>query len=68
MLVLARRAGETLVIGKNIQVTVVRVGRRTVRLKIDAPRGILVDRDEVRRRRVAESEPVPPGQSPCLPS
>ncbi len=68
MLVLARRAGETLVIGKDIEVTVVRVGRQTVRLKIDAPRGILVDRDEVRRRRVAESEPVPPGQSPCLPS
>ncbi len=54
MLLLARKIGETVVIGGTIRVTVDRIRGRGVRLKIDAPREIPVDREEVWDRRVDE--------------
>lgn len=44
MLILARRAGESLSIGDNVMVTVQEVGRTYVRLRIDAPDGVRVNR------------------------
>ena len=44
MLVLARRAGESIEIGDNVIVTVLRVGRGTVRLGITAPREMQIRR------------------------
>ena len=53
MLILTRRAGETIVIGKNIRVTILAVDGERVKIGIDAPREIPVVRqellDEVRR-------------------
>ena len=47
MLLLARKIGQSVVIGGNIRVTVDRIGRRRVRLIVEAPREIRVDREEI---------------------
>jgi carbon storage regulator len=47
MLVLTRKAGERLIIGDNIALTVVSVRNGQVRLGIEAPREIPVHRQEV---------------------
>lgn len=49
MLVLTRRAGESVVIGDDVVVTVVEVRGDVVRLGIDAPREVQVHREEVYR-------------------
>ncbi|MPV39195.1 carbon storage regulator CsrA [Georgenia subflava] len=49
MLVLSRRVGEQIVIGDDIVLTVVDVRNDTVRLGIDAPRSVSVNRAEVRQ-------------------
>jgi len=61
MLVLARKAGQSVVIEGIIRVTVDRIGRRVVRLKIEAPREIRVDREEVSNRRACE-KPIRSGK------
>jgi carbon storage regulator len=47
MLVLTRRAGESIVIGDDVRVVVLDVRGDTVRLGIDAPRSVQVHRAEV---------------------
>lgn len=47
MLVLSRKAGERILIGNQVTVTVVRVGPNTVRLGIDAPRDMNIVREEL---------------------
>jgi carbon storage regulator len=47
MLILARRPGERVVIGDEILVTVMAVSGSTVRLGIEAPRGVSVYREEI---------------------
>jgi len=57
MLILTRRAGEALRIGDEIEVMVMAVNGSQVRLGINAPREIAVDREEIaeRKRRDRES-------------
>jgi carbon storage regulator len=66
MLVLTRKVGESIVIGGGIRVTVTALDGNKVRLGIEAPPEVRVDREEVARRlrefaadAVAESETVP---------
>jgi carbon storage regulator len=47
MLVLTRKAGERVLIGDDIVVTILDVRGDGVRVGIDAPRGIRIQRDEV---------------------
>ncbi len=47
MLILQRKAGESLVIGENITVTVVSVDSGRVRLAIDAPSDVSILRSEL---------------------
>lgn len=47
MLVLSRKAGETICVGNDINVLVLSVRHHRVRLGIDAPRAISVHRAEV---------------------
>jgi carbon storage regulator len=47
MLVVTRRKGESLVIGNEIEVTVLNLGSGNVKLGINAPRHISVHRQEV---------------------
>jgi carbon storage regulator len=51
MLVLTRHIGEKIVIDGNIQVTVVAINGNKVRLGVEAPDYVRVDRQEVHDRR-----------------
>lgn len=51
MLVLSRKAGERVLIGNEIVVTVVRLGPNSVRLGIDAPQFFDVRREELDHER-----------------
>lgn len=51
MLVLSRRQGESIVIGQGIHVSVCGISRNRVRLAIEAPAEVNVDRAEVRLRK-----------------
>lgn len=50
MLVLSRNIGQSIVIGDDIEVTVLDVSRSQVRLGVKAPRDIAVHRDEIAER------------------
>jgi carbon storage regulator len=50
MLILTRREGETLLIGDNIEVTVLAVSGSQVRIGIEAPREVTILREEVAER------------------
>jgi len=54
MLILTRRPGETLRIGEDIEVTVVAVHGSQVRIGINAPRDVAVDREEIAERKRRE--------------
>jgi carbon storage regulator CsrA len=54
MLILTRRAGETLVIGPDVEVTVLGVKGNQVRIGIKAPKHISVHREEIAERIAAE--------------
>lgn len=56
MLVLSRKPGETIHIGDNITITVVRIGPNTVRLGIEAPRDMNIVRSELRVEEKPASE------------
>ena len=55
MLVLSRKPGEKVYIGDNVYVTVVQVANGKVWLGIEAPKTMIVDREEVAKRRQADA-------------
>lgn len=55
MLVLTRKAGESITIGDEVKVTVMEVKGKQVRLGIEAPPHCVVHREEVYRRIQAEN-------------
>ena len=57
MLVLTRHSGESIVINGNIRLKVIEVKGDRVRLGIDAPPHVLVDRQEVHERRMQFADP-----------
>ena len=56
MLILTRREGETIVIGKDIAVTVLSVRGTQVRIGVAAPADVTVDREEVAHRKALEAK------------
>ena len=50
MLILTRRTGETLMIGEDVTVMVLGVKGNQVRLGINAPKHVRIDREEIRER------------------
>ncbi|WP_145186029.1 carbon storage regulator [Pseudomonas sp. URMO17WK12:I11] len=54
MLMLTRNVGKAIVIAGNIRVTVSAVNGHQVRLGIAAPAGVVVDREEIHRRRIED--------------
>ena len=56
MLILTRKAGETIRIGEEVTITVLEVKGTQIRLGIAAPRDVTVDREEVAKRKQAERE------------
>ena len=59
MLVLTRKIGETIVIDSNIRVTITAIQGGKVRIGIEAPPEIPVDREEVHRRLAEFTQPTP---------
>lgn len=56
MLVLSRKKGQSIVIGDNIEITVVEIQGDMVRLGINAPREVTVHRQEVFEQIAAENQ------------
>lgn len=50
MLILTRRVGETIYIGHDIQVTIVRINGSQARIGVSAPKEVPVHREEIYRR------------------
>lgn len=55
MLVLTRKEGEAIVIGNDVRVSVVSVGPGRVKLAIDAPKWMAIDRQEIHDRKQREA-------------
>jgi carbon storage regulator len=58
MLILTRRVGETVMIGDEVAVTVLRVKGNQVRLGVNAPKSISVQREEIFQRIKREGGPA----------
>jgi len=61
MLILTRRVGETVVIGNDVDITVLGVKGNQVRLGVKAPREISVHREEIYKRIKGEANSVASG-------
>jgi carbon storage regulator len=61
MLVLARKLNESIIIGDDVLVTIVDIRENFVRLGVDAPREIRVDRLEIRSAIDRERDDSGPG-------
>ena len=51
MLVLTRKIGELIVIGDNIKIKIVEIKGKQVRIGIEAPRSVQVNREEIYRQK-----------------
>ena len=56
MLILTRRVGETIMVGDEVQVTVLAVKGNQIRIGINAPQEIAVHREEIYNRIQAEQD------------
>lgn len=56
MLVLSRKPGEKILIGDDIEIMVSSVHKNSVKLSIDAPKHVKVDREEIRRSKECDDE------------
>ena len=62
MLILTRRVGETVMIGDEVAVTVLRVKGNQVRLGVNAPKSISVQREEIFQRMKRENGQSDPSE------
>ena len=65
MLILTRKVGETLVIGGEIEVTVLGQKGNQVRLGVEAPKEISVHRQEIQEKVIAENNGPDQGAGPA---
>lgn len=56
MLVLSRKPGEKILIGDDIEIMVSSIHKNSVKLSIDAPKTVKVDREEIRRSKEETNE------------
>lgn len=66
MLILTRRIGETITIGNDVTVTVLGTKRNQVRVGVNAPKYVAVDREEIYERK-RRGEPPPPATAGFTP-
>jgi len=50
MLILTRKLGESIIIEDNIKITVVDINKQQIKLGIDAPKHITINREEVAKK------------------
>lgn len=50
MLILTRRVGETLMIGDDVKITILKVSGNQIRIGVEAPKDVSVHREEVYQR------------------
>ncbi|ANO52150.1 carbon storage regulator CsrA [Woeseia oceani] len=63
MLILTRRAGETVMIGSDVTITVLGVKGNQVRIGINAPRDVAVHREEIFERIKNEQSNIESGDA-----
>jgi carbon storage regulator len=64
MLILSRRPNESLRIGGSVVITVIGLSGNQIRLGITAPPNVVIDREEVHQRKIAEQVvPISPVSS-----
>ncbi|MEZ4813862.1 MAG: carbon storage regulator CsrA [Bdellovibrionota bacterium] len=56
MLVLTRKIGELIVIGDDIKIKIVEIKGKQVRIGIEAPRDVAVNREEIYKQKHSEKE------------
>ncbi len=56
MLILTRRLGESIIIEDNIKITVVDINNQQIKLGIDAPKHITINREEVAKKVKEENQ------------
>ena len=47
MLILTRKLGESIIIGENVQISVVEINKNNIKLGINAPKEVTIYREEV---------------------
>lgn len=66
MLILTRSIEQSLMIGDDIEVVVLGISNKQVRLGIRAPRTIPVDREEIYQRKLKERQQAQPNLQPII--
>ena len=66
MLILTRKCNESIRIGDDVTITIMRIEPGQVRVGIDAPRGVPVHREEVYERIQAEQDAIVPPTGEAL--
>ncbi len=56
MLILTRKLGESIIIGKNVQLSVVEINKNNIKIGINAPKDITIYREEVFKKIKDENE------------
>jgi carbon storage regulator len=56
MLILTRKLGESIIIGENVQLSVVEINKNNIKLGINAPKDITIYRQEVFEKIKEENE------------
>jgi len=51
MLIIRRKLGESIIVGDNIKITVVKIDKQQIKLGIDASKNVIVDREEIAKKR-----------------
>ncbi len=56
MLILTRKLGESVVVGNDIKITIVGIGKQQVKLGVDASKNVIVHREEIYNKIKEENE------------
>ncbi len=56
MLILTRKLGESIVIGENVQLSVVEINKNNIKIGINAPKNITIYREEVFKKITEENK------------
>ena len=64
MLILTRKVGESIIVGKDIRVSILEIKGRQVRVGVQAPHSVSIHREEVYRSMRDRDGPSPTAETP----